>query len=63
MENWRHFLNEGMNRPADLPDGLKVIIRPDDKFVWFEIVDETPTHYFVSLDGAAPIRMKKVSGK
>lgn len=41
MENWRSFLNEEMKRPADLPDGLKVIIRPDDKFVWFEIVDET----------------------
>jgi len=47
FENWRHFLNEGMKRPADLPDGLKVIIRPDDEFVRFEIVDEktgkTPT--------------------
>ena len=40
FENWRNYLNEAMKRPADLPEGLKVVIKPDDEFVRFEIVDE-----------------------
>ena len=41
MENWRHFLNEGMKMPGDLPDGLQVRIGDfGDDMISFEIVDE-----------------------
>jgi len=59
LENWREYLNEGMKKPADIPDGVYVgIIQDGPEHVHFYYADEngTETDPYGELTGMVSIR-------